>query len=268
MCLRWAGSTHSSKQVDSDGNPLLLWHVDYTLCGQNLEHVDQERDLGVIVDGDLTFKAHIQSKVSTANAFLGLIRRNFHYLDLDSLLRLYKAFVRPHLEYAAVVWSPCLLSRNYRSLVNSIEQVQMRALNLVPELQGLSYAEQLSRSRLPTLAYRRFRGDLIEVFKHFKSYDQRALSASFKPNPRHPDKLLQSHSSPLQARLFYHRVQEWWNALPAPCRDTTVTVNTFKNRIDKHWATVKLPLLLDHLGGPPTRSNVNYMGRLEAASYC
>ena len=267
--LTLGGLDTLSKQTDADGQPVILWHVDYKLCGQNLEHVEQERDLGVIIDGDLTFRAHIDSKVNTANAFLGLIRRNFQYLDLESLLRLFKAFVRPHLEYAAVVWSPSLQHRNYRSLVNRIEQVQMRALNLVPELQGLSYAEQLTRARLPTLAYRRFRGDLIEVFKHYKTYDKRAISASFKPNPRHPDKLRQSHATPLQARLFYHRVQEWWNSLPTPCRDTSVTVDTFKCRFDKHWATTKLPLLRDHLGGPPTRSNDDYtMGRLEAAFFC
>ena len=33
---------------------LSLRHGEYSLCGQQLEHVDEERDLGVIVDSELT----------------------------------------------------------------------------------------------------------------------------------------------------------------------------------------------------------------------
>ena len=134
----------------------------------------------------------------------------------------------------------------------------MRALNLIPELRGLSYQDQLVRTKLPTLAYRRFRGDMIEVFKHLHTYDKAVLSASFRPNQRHPDRLIQSHSnSELQRSLFYFRIQELWNALPAACRDLSITIDTFKNRFDKHWAGLNLPLILDHRAGLPTRLNLS-----------
>ena len=230
---------------------LSLRHGEYTLCGQTLDHVDEERDLGVIVDDELTFEKHIDAKISKANSFLGLIRRNFSYLDKDMLLTLYKAFVRPHLEYAQSVWAP-----TRQGLINKIENVQMRALNLVPEFKGLSYEEQLRRSNLPTLAYRRFRGDLIEVYKHFTTYDSNVLSKSFKINVRKPDKLVQGHSlTPLYSRLFYHRIQELWNNLPDNCRNLENSLNAFKNNFDNHWRRVNLPLLYDHRARLPTRIN-------------
>ena len=136
-------------------------------------------------------------------AFLGLIRRNFQYLNTHSLLNLYnyKAFVRPHLEYAQLVWSP-----SSAAMITKIENVQKRAFNLVPELRGLTYQEQLVRTKLPTLAYRRFRGDLIEVYKHIKQYDQDAITSSFSTATR--NRIRQTpHKSPLHARLFYYRVQ-------------------------------------------------------------
>ena len=186
-------------------------------------------------------------------SFLGLIRRNFHYLDKSSLLRLYKAFVRPHLEYAQAVWSP-----SSAGLITKIENVQKRALNLVPELRGLSYEEQLKCTRLPTLAYRRFRGDLIEVYKHINQYDNAVTTPSFVATPR--NRLRQaSHKSALHARLFYFRVQEPWNALPASCRDPEISIDTFKNRVDKHWSSMYIPLLSDPLAGPPIRSNPSFL---------
>ena len=66
----------------------------------------------------------------------------------------------------------------------------MRALNLVPELRKFSddYAEQLRRANLPTLSYRRLRGDMIDTFKHLshvpKGYDVSVLTDSFKITPR------------------------------------------------------------------------------------
>jgi len=51
-------------------------------------------DLGILFDEKLTFKEHIQEKVSTAYMMLGIIKRNFKYLTTDSLVLLYKSMVR------------------------------------------------------------------------------------------------------------------------------------------------------------------------------
>ena len=225
------------------------WAFDYKLCGHTLEHVFEEKDLGVVIDSELNFATHIETKISKANSFLGLIRRTFTFLDKGSMLKLYTAFVRPHLEYAHSVWNP-----TQRGLISKLENVQMRALNLIPELKGVPYNQQLRSCGLTTLACRRLRGDMIEVYKHLYAYDPRVLSHSFVVNKRHSHKLVQSHSStPLRNRLFYHRVQELWNGLPADIQ-TAPNLNCFKNRLDKHW--MDLPLKYDHRAGLPTRRNV------------
>ena len=203
-----------------------------------------------MVDSQLTFTSHIDAKVAKANSFLGLIRRNFQFLDMSTLRTLFKAFVRPHLEYAHAVWSP-----SSSGLITKLENVQKRALNLVPELQDLSYEEQLRRTKLTTLAFRRHRGDLIEAWRHINMYDSEVTPDSFKQSARHPERLQQSHSrSLLCSKLFYHRVQEAWNAMPPTCRELGLTMNTFKNRIDRHFESVNFPLLYNHLA-KPTRFN-------------
>jgi len=37
---------------------------------------------------------------------LGILRRNFKEMDVESFISLYKVFVRSHLEYAESVWNP------------------------------------------------------------------------------------------------------------------------------------------------------------------
>jgi len=46
-----------------------------------------------------------------------------------------------------------------------VEKVQKRATKLIINLQNMSYTDRLKRLNLPTLKYRRLRGDMIEVFK-------------------------------------------------------------------------------------------------------
>ena len=47
-----------------------------------------------------------------------------------------------------------------------IENVQRRGSKMLPELKYLGYEERLKRLSLPSLVYRRFRGDMIETYKY------------------------------------------------------------------------------------------------------
>ncbi|XP_066913249.1 uncharacterized protein [Clytia hemisphaerica] len=98
----------------------------YSLDGRQLEHVFEEKDLGILIDSELTFEEHIAKQVKKANAILGIINRGFVNMSTSTFRTLYCTFVRPHLEYAQSVWSPFL-----RKHVNLIEGVQRRATKLV-----------------------------------------------------------------------------------------------------------------------------------------
>ena len=73
---------------------------------------------------------------------------------------LYKALVRNHLDYAISIWST--YKQKYK---DAIENVQRRATKQLPGMKNIPYEERLQRLKLPTLAYRRTRGDMIEVYK-------------------------------------------------------------------------------------------------------
>ena len=134
-----------------------------------------EKDLGLAVDTRLTFEKHISDKVNKANQMMGLVRRSFIFMDHDNFRWLYKAIVRPHLEYINSVWSPMR-----KKDINTIENVQRRAMKMIPGLKDLSYPEGLRALKLPTLVYRRLRGDMIETYKVIrKVYD------TYRSRPNH-----------------------------------------------------------------------------------
>ena len=126
-----------------------------------LEETELEKDLGVHIDPELKFSKHVERQVNKANRILGLIRRSYEFIDMEVMKKLFTSLVRPHLEFGNVAWSPRLEKDR-----NLIEGVQRPATKLVPELKDLEYEERLKRMDLPSLRYRRVRGDMIETYKY------------------------------------------------------------------------------------------------------
>ena len=68
-----------------------------------------------------------------------------------------------------------MISPYRKSDIEALEKVQKRATKIVPHLKHLKYSECLRVCKLPTLHYRRIRGDMIETFKILTGkYDMRA----------------------------------------------------------------------------------------------
>ena len=212
----------------------------YSLNDVVLEQVDQEKDLGVVTDSKLKFSSHINEKVNKANKIMGVIRRSFKSLDLSTFAKLFKGLVRPHLEYAAPVWNPHL-----KKDITTLENVQRRATKQVPELKNLSYEDRLRQLRLPSLAYRRLRGDMIETFKILSGYydtsvadflcryDQNVDDANRQRG--HAKKLFKRRSRlNIRKYSFPFRIVDTWNSLPAAVVDAP-SINSFENRLDRFW---------------------------------
>ena len=95
------------------------------------------------------------------------IARGIEYKSRDVLLHLYRALVRPQLEYCVQYWSPFL-----RKDILALEGVQRSFTRLIPEMRGVDYEERLSRLGLYSLEFRRLRGDLMETYKMMRGLDR------------------------------------------------------------------------------------------------
>ena len=135
-----------------------------------------------------------------------------------------------------------------------LENVQIRATKLVDHFGSLDYSERLKRLNLPTLAFRRLRGDLIEMYKHFAKYDKDIVAESFQPkervNRRHRfqihERVAKDGVRGVQNNSFYFRIAKVWNNLP-PTVVEAPSVDAFKNRLDKEMKDNALKF--DHKAG-------------------
>ena len=88
-------------------------NIQYTMQDQNgkaytLHETKEEKDLGIGIDPNLKFSAHVAHAANKSHQILGLIQRSFTYMDMSLMKQLYIALVRPHLEYGKIVWHPYL----------------------------------------------------------------------------------------------------------------------------------------------------------------
>ena len=233
----------SSKQMQSNvtGKPHTKQNQYYFSSNGKqhiLQYTEEEKDIGVIID-KLEFDKHINEKINKATRTMAIIRRSFLCLNESNFNFLYKALVRSHLDYAAAVWSPYKQKH-----IEAIENVQRRATKQLPGFRDLCYSDRLKKLQLPTLSYRRHRGDMIEVYKIVHSiYDNEIPSMlqlyadhSQRSDTRgHTFKLYQRRCiTNLRKYNFSMRVVNTWNDLPEYVISAP-SVNTFKNRLDECW---------------------------------
>ena len=79
----------------------------------------------------------------TANKVLGIIKRSYDDKSIANLLPLYKALVRPHIEYCVQAWRPY-----YQKDVDNLEKIQRRATRMMEEVRGMDYEERLRQTSL------------------------------------------------------------------------------------------------------------------------
>ena len=67
----------------------------YKVADYEIEHVFDEKDLGVIFDFNVSFEEHISAKIMKANNITGLIRRSSTFLACNSFKKIVHSIYPP-----------------------------------------------------------------------------------------------------------------------------------------------------------------------------
>ena len=220
-------------------NPMHKYYMREGADVRALEATVVEKDLGVFVDPGLTFEAHINNTVLKANRLSGLLIHTITNKSKEIMVPLFKSLVRPVLEYGNPVWSPHL-----RKNIDLVEGVQRRFTKTIQGTNNMNYQERLAFLHLPSLEYRRLRGDLIEVYKMIHGfYDQtttkKLLTLCEDERTRgHAYKLFKNTTNTKVAQTFFtNRVTNEWNNLPSEAVNAS-SLNAFKNSLDRVYHNI------------------------------
>ena len=107
--------------------------MNYEMGGTILSKTLKEKDLGVTMNANMKVSEQCIIAASKGNQVLGMIRRNITYKEKSLIVPLYKAIVRPHLEYCIQAWNPYI-----RKDVDMLEIIQRGATKLIPGLKDLT----------------------------------------------------------------------------------------------------------------------------------
>jgi len=110
---------------------------------------------------------------------------------------------------------------------------------MIQGMGNFKYPERLRHLELPTLAYRRNRGDMIVTCKLLSGlYDEQVTlqldMATIHTRGNSRKLTVMRCRFDLRKYCFTNRIVNMWNSLP----DNVIlanNVNQFKNRLDKHW---------------------------------
>ena len=192
-------------------------------------------DLGIRISSDLKWKNHIAHLTNKSSRRCYQILHSFRTKSIWTYVKAYTTYVRPILETNTVIWSPYL-----KQDVKSVESIQISFLKSICRrcsIPASTYQDRLDKLGVETLEYRRWKFDLILVYKIINNLVDLKFSDffSFFSSPyqlrRHKFflKSFQSHYD-VRKNFFSNRIVNLWNSLPESIVDAP-TLITFRKKL-------------------------------------
>ena len=229
--LIWFGSRHLLQQLPPDKSSIQV-------CGIQVKPLDCVRNLGVLLDSQLTMKAHISKVVSTGFFHLRRLRQLRNILDQDLRQRLVSALILSRIDYCNTVFAglPASTLKPLQRLINAAARYvanlgpydgvtnTLKELHWLPIKQRITYklcvmmhsavsgvAPSYIKDMLTSVADMPGRGRL-----------RSAASGSFDvPRVR----------TRIGSQAFSVAGPQAWNSLPVEMRNAPMTRSIFKNRL-------------------------------------
>ena len=213
--------------------------VNYKLNDYTIQRVQAAKYLGLIISHNLSWSTHIAGIIGRATSALAFFRRNFNQCSRDVKIKCYLTYIRPIIEYSAVIWSPHLQNNIYQ-----IEMVQRKAARFVfnDHSRHSSVTDMLNRLNWQSLEKRRDDLTLLMFYKiinqHVDVPYNHIIDNIYDHILQKPFNFTRSGNRKflhLPSRInsfkysFFPRAIRLWNHLPDYIVETDVNIDTFKH---------------------------------------
>ena len=204
----------------------------HTINNEEIKHIDEIRDLGILINKKLDFSNHICKIIRNAYfksiQLLKIIKSNKPMVWTQA----YKIYVRSQLEYSTEVWNP-----SKKKLIEKIERVQKFFTRIALKKCNIPYTdydERLKIFQLEKLEKRRLINDLVTLFKIIKGYTNLnpsyLFSFSNRVSRKHQLQIIVKHRNNLTKNSFIVRTTNNWNNLNESIVNSG-SVRSFKQQI-------------------------------------
>ena len=190
--------------------------------------------LGVSLDQELNFNAHVKIVCRKAAWQLTALGRISKYLSQEARMTIFRTFIASNLEYCKSIWHFCS-----KADTRKIEKIQERGLRIVFQDTSSGYEYLLDKSGLKTQEESRLQSILIEVYKALNGLSPLYVSNLFKEKHSNYDlvrknqlTLVHHRTKAYGLQTFSHQGARMWNALPNSFKDIE-QITVFKNSIKK-----------------------------------
>ena len=217
-----------SRRATHTPHPVLTFN-DNVICSK-----DSHKHLGMILDKKLTFGHHLKEKISKANKGIGLITRLYSFLPRKTLINIYKAFIRPHIDYGDVIYD----DPSNIKFSQKIESVQYNAaLAITGAIRGTSREKLYQELGFEHLHDRRWFRRLCLFYKikndltvpYLKNLLPETKSSSYSLRTNRINNVPSARTGRFQSSFFPYCISKW-NQLE-PELQNSLTLSSFKHSL-------------------------------------
>ena len=205
-----------------------------------VEKVQTQNHLGLKLDKKLSFKKHLEDNFAKVNRGIGILKKLSGFLPRHSLITLYKSFIRPHLDYADIIYD----QPNNLDLYNKIETCQYNAaLPITGAIRGSSKERLYQELGFKYLSPRRWLRKLLTFYKIVRNKSPGYIYKQILPGDR---AYLTRNSNNIKqifcrfeyfANSFFPYAIKEWNKLSLEIRNSE-SYSIFKNSWLKFIRTI------------------------------
>ena len=197
--------------------------------GSIVANVTQQKHLGLTILPNLSFKKHLYEKLIKAKKIIGSLKHLSTYMPIKSLELMYKAFVRPHLDYCDIIYhEPAKINPTGQSLTTSmedVERIQYRAALMVTGAwKGSNRSRLYEELGWESLSDRRYSRRMLQLHKIENNRTPRLLRDKLPTHstPTTFQSLLRYNSTDRYKKSFFPEAIKNWNIM-IPFFDTMPT---------------------------------------------